>query len=86
MLLIGVLRQEGDGRVGWSGLRLGEGFRVTDAWVAHDFSRIQLLRTPSRVLQEANTHDSALSAVCCEERRSSQEGCTLQSLWRITRD
>lgn len=86
MLLVGVLRQEGDGRVGWSGLRLGEGFRVTDAWVAHDFSRIQLLRTPSRVLQEANTHDSGLSADCCEDWHSSQEGSTLRSLWRITCD
>lgn len=72
MLLIGVLGQEGDGRVGRSGLRLGEGFRVTGAWVAHDFSRIQLLRTPPGVLQEANTHDSGLSAVCCEDRRSSR--------------
>lgn len=63
MLLIGVLRQEGDGRVGGrSGLRLGEGFRVTGLLVAHDFSGIQLLWTPSRVLpgaEQTHTHTTA---------------------------
>lgn len=61
MLLIGVLRQEGDGRIGWSGLRLREGFRVTGALVAHDFSGIQLLWTPSRVLPGAEqTHTTVV--------------------------
>lgn len=76
MLLIGVLRQEGDGRVGWSGLRLGEGLRVTDTLVAHDLSRIQLLRTPSRVLQVANTHDKSLSVGLLFAVKSVETGAT----------
>lgn len=66
VLLIGVLWQEGDGRMGRSGLRLGEGFRVTGALVVHDFSRVQLLRTPSRVLRGAehtHTHITHTTAV-----------------------
>lgn len=50
-LLVGVLRQEGDGRVSRSGLGLGEGFHVGDALIAHVLSRVQHpLWTPPRVL------------------------------------
>lgn len=50
-LLIGVLRQEGDGRVGRSRLGLGVGFHVGDALIAHVLSRVQHpLWTPPRVL------------------------------------
>lgn len=50
-LLIGVLWQEGDGRVGRSGLGLGEAFRVADTLVAHVFGRVQHpLWTPPGVL------------------------------------
>lgn len=50
-LLIGVLWQEGDGRVGRSGLGLGEVFHVADTLVAHVFGRVQHpLWTPPGVL------------------------------------
>lgn len=51
LLRVGVLRQERDGRVGWSGLGLGKVFRVADALVTHVFSRVQqLFWTPATVL------------------------------------
>lgn len=53
VLLVRVLRQERDGRVGWGGLRLGEVFHVADALVAHILSRVQqLFWTPPRVLRK----------------------------------
>lgn len=58
MLLVRVLRQESNRRVGWSGLRLGEVFHVADALVAHVFSRVQqLFWTPSRVLEKEETKE-----------------------------
>lgn len=51
-LLVGVLRQEGDGRVDRSRLGLREGFHVGDALIAHVLSRVQHpLWTPPRVLR-----------------------------------
>lgn len=51
LLGVGVLRQESNGRVGWSGLRLGELFHV-DTLVAHIFSWVQqLVWMPPRVLR-----------------------------------
>lgn len=50
-LLVGVLRQEGDGRVGRSRLGLGEGVHVGDTLIAHVLSRVQHpLWTPPGVL------------------------------------
>lgn len=52
VLRVGVLRQEGNRRIGWSGLRLGEVIHVADALVAHVFSWVQqLFWTPPRVLR-----------------------------------
>lgn len=51
LLLIGVLRQESNGRIGRSGLRLGEVFHVAGALVAHVFGWVQqFFWTPPRVL------------------------------------
>lgn len=51
VLCVGVLGQESDRRIGWSGLRLREVFHVADALVAHVFSRVQqLFWVPPRVL------------------------------------
>lgn len=50
-LLIGVLRQESNRRIGRSGLRLGEVFHVAGALVAHIFSWVQqFFWAPPRVL------------------------------------
>lgn len=52
VLLVGLLRQESNRRIGWSGLRLGEVIHVADTLVAHVFSWVQqLFWTPPRVLQ-----------------------------------
>lgn len=50
VLLVGVLRQESNGRISWSRLRLREIFHVVDALVAHIFSWVQLFWMPPRVL------------------------------------
>lgn len=49
-LLVGVLRQESNGRISWSRLRLREIFHVVDALVVHIFSWVQLFWKPPRVL------------------------------------
>ncbi len=57
VLLVGLLRQESNRRlgIGWSRLGLGEVFHVADALVAHVFSWIQqLFWTLPRVLRGGN--------------------------------
>lgn len=71
LLLVGVLRQESSGRVGRSGLRLGEVIYVADALVAHVFSRVQQLfwMTP-RVLGEERRQHCRFTGCLLKRRKS----------------